>query len=107
MSGARALLVSSTVDGEDRARELASALVEEGLAACVQVLGPIRSVYRWRGEVETATEWLLLAKTTEGRFPALRDAIVRRHPYEVPEIVAVPITDGLPAYLAWLADATA
>ncbi len=107
MSGTPALLVTCTVDAEERARELASALVEERLAACVQVLGPIASVYRWRGEVEAATEWLLLAKTTEARFPALRDVIVRRHPYELPEIVAVPITEGLPAYLRWVAEATA
>ncbi|HEX6230898.1 MAG TPA: divalent-cation tolerance protein CutA [Actinomycetota bacterium] len=97
-----ALQVFCTVDSEGAARDLASALVEASLAACVQVVGPVHSTYRWRGAVETATEWLLLMKTTEGRFARLRDAIVNRHPYEVPEIVAVPITAGLPAYLDWI-----
>ncbi len=106
MSEPHALQVFCTVDSELRARELATALVTDGLAACVQVMGPIHSVYRWRGRVEGAAEWLLLMKTTEARFPELRDAIVERHPYEVPEIVAVPITSGLPAYLAWIADPT-
>lgn len=102
----RALQVFCTVDSELRARDLASALVGGSVAACVQVVGPVHSVYRWRGAVETASEWLLLAKTTEARFPDLRDAIVERHPYEVPEIVAVPITEGLPAYLEWISRST-
>lgn len=106
VSEQHALQVFCTVDSELRARDLATALVSGAFAACVQVVGPIHSVYRWRGAVETATEWLLLMKTTEARFPELRDAIVERHPYEVPEIVAVLITTGLPAYLAWVADST-
>ncbi len=106
MSEPHALQVFCTVDSELRARDLATALVEASLAACVQVMGPIHSAYRWEGRQEGATEWLLLMKTTEARFPDLRDAIVDRHPYEVPEIVAVPITAGLPAYLGWIADST-
>jgi len=106
VSDPRALQVFCTVDSEPLARDLASALVGASLAACVQVVGPIQSTYRWKGEVETATEWLLLIKTTEAGFPALRDAILKRHPYEVPEIVAVPISAGLSPYLDWIARST-
>jgi periplasmic divalent cation tolerance protein len=81
--------------------------VAERLAACVQVVGPIHSVYRWQGALENATEWLLLVKTTSERFGALRDAVVARHPYDVPEVVAVPIEAGLPEYLGWIAASTA
>lgn len=101
------LQVFCTIDSELVGRDLASALVEDRVAACVQVVGPIHSAYRWNGAVETATEWLLLIKTTAERFPALRDAIRARHPYEVPEIVAVPIADGLPEYLTWIGASTA
>ncbi|HZD16871.1 MAG TPA: divalent-cation tolerance protein CutA [Actinomycetota bacterium] len=106
MSEPEALQVFCTIDSELRARELASALVEASVAACVQVVGPIHSTYRWEGTVETATEWLLLMKTTEARLPTLRDAIVEAHPYEVPEVVAVPITAGLRPYLDWIAAST-
>jgi periplasmic divalent cation tolerance protein len=106
VSEPRALQVFCTIDSEPRARELATALVEARLAACVQVAGPVHSAYRWEGAVETASEWLLLIKTTVERFPALRDAIEAGHPYEVPEIVAVPIEAGLPAYLGWIAAST-
>jgi len=102
----RTLQVFCAIDAEPRAHELAASLVEERLAACVQVVGPVRSTYRWDGAVETATEWLLLVKTTADRFPGLRAAVVARHPYDVPELVAVPITDGLPAYLEWIVAAT-
>lgn len=98
----RALLVLCTTDTDERAEALADALVERRLAACVQVVGPIRSAYRWHDAVQTATEWLLLIKTTEVRFADLRDAIVTAHPYEVPEIVALPIELGLTEYLGWI-----
>jgi periplasmic divalent cation tolerance protein len=101
-----AFQVSCTIDSEAGARELAAALVEGRLAACVQVLGPVHSTYRWEDAVETVSEWLLLMKTSRERLAALRDAVVRRHPYDVPEVVAVPIEDGLPEYLSWIADAT-
>lgn len=104
MSAGTPLQVFCTIDSEVRALDLAEALVDAGAAACVQVLGPIHSAYRWQGATERQIEWLLLAKTTSEGFPALRDAIVERHPYEVPEIVAVPIVDGLPAYLAWIGE---
>ncbi|MGZ8626367.1 MAG: divalent-cation tolerance protein CutA [Actinomycetota bacterium] len=104
VSGPPAFQVSCTIDSEAGARELAAALVDARVAACVQVLGPVHSTYRWEGAVRADTEWMLLMKTTPERFPALRDAIVARHPYDVPEVVAVPIEDGLPAYLSWIGD---
>jgi periplasmic divalent cation tolerance protein len=85
---------------------LARALVERKLAACVNRIDGVRSVYRWRGAVESAEECLLLAKTTRARYPQLEAAVRAQHPYELPEIVAVSLTCGLPAYLQWLAQST-
>jgi periplasmic divalent cation tolerance protein len=101
-----ALVVLCPIDADDRARALADALVERRVAACVQVVGPIRSTYRWRDAVESSTEWLLLIKTTRGRFADLREAIVAAHPYEVPEIVALPIETALAEYLSWVEAST-
>lgn len=103
MPAAPALLCLSTCPDDATARRIAQALVEEGLAACVNVLPAVHSVYRWQGRVERADEALLLAKTTPPGFAALRDRIVALHPYELPEVVAVEIADGLPAYLDWIA----
>jgi periplasmic divalent cation tolerance protein len=102
----RALVVLCTIDTDERARVLADTLVGRRLAACVQVVGPIRSTYRWRDAVETATEWILLMKTTEERFTDLRDGIAAAHPYDVPEIVALPIETGLAEYLGWIGAST-
>lgn len=88
------------------AEDIARALVEDGLAACVNILAPCRSIYRWQGAVETASEVPLLIKTTPARYAALEAAIRARHPYEVPEIVALPLARGLPAYLDWVAQET-
>lgn len=82
---------------------LAAALVEEQLAACVNVLPGIQSVYRWQGALERSAETLLLAKTTAGRYPALETRLRELHPYELPEIIALPVEHGLPDYLAWVA----
>jgi periplasmic divalent cation tolerance protein len=84
------------------AERIARALVEEGLAACVNILPPMRSIYRWKGKIEDASEQLLVIKAAVAHFPAIRDRLCALHPYELPEIIAVPIVDGLPAYLAWL-----
>ena len=84
------------------AERIARVLVEEGLAACVNILAPVRSIYKWRGEIEDASEQLLVIKSTAARFAAIRDRLRDLHPYELPEIIAVPIADGLPEYLAWL-----
>jgi len=88
------------------ARTLARALVEARLAACVNILGPCQSVYRWQGQIEEATEIPVLIKTTAERYAALEAAIRRQHPYELPEIIAVPIQHGLPDYLAWVTTET-
>lgn len=102
-----ALLVLTNLPDAAQAQTLAAALVEARLAACVNILAPCASVYRWSGAVETATEVPLLIKTTPARYAALEAAIRARHPYELPEIVAVPVTQGLPGYLDWVAAATA
>ncbi len=80
--------------------------MDEGLAACVNVLPAVHSVYRWQGQVERADEVMLLAKTTAAHWPALQARIVALHPYELPEVIAVEISAGLPGYLAWIAAET-
>jgi periplasmic divalent cation tolerance protein len=97
-----AVLVFCTFANQQDALRISSALVETRLAACVNLLPAIRSIYRWKGEIEHADEVLVLIKTTQQSFPALRDRIKELHPYETPEIVAVPVVDGLPAYLGWV-----
>src|SRR6476469_7500857 len=99
-------LVTTTLPDEATASTLAHALVEQRLAACVQLLPGVRSVYRWQGVVEEAQEVLLVIKTVAARYPALEEAIRMAHPYAVPEIVAVPAVRGLPAYLQWVNDET-
>lgn len=96
------LLVISNLPDREQAERLAAYLIEARLAACVNVLAPCTSVYRWQGKTETATEVPLLIKTTRARYPALEAAIKARHPYELPEIIALPVTAGLPAYLDWV-----
>lgn len=88
------------------ARMLGRTLVDERLAACVQVLPGVESLYRWNGAVESAAEILLILKTTRARFDALQARLVALHPYEVPELVALPAVAGLPAYLHWVAEST-
>ena len=101
-----ALLVLTNLPDAASARALAEHVIAERLAACVNILAPCRSVYRWQGKVEAAEEVPLLIKTGADRYAALEAAIRARHPYELPEIVAVPISHGLPAYLNWLAAET-
>jgi periplasmic divalent cation tolerance protein len=98
------ILVISNLPDRERAESLARVVIEQRLAACVNVLAPCTSVYRWRGAVETAAEVPILIKTTRERYAALEAAIRANHPYELPEIIAVPVNAGLPAYLAWVAD---
>jgi periplasmic divalent cation tolerance protein len=100
------LLVMTTLPDQGAAEKLAQALIEARMAACVNVLAPCRSVYRWQGAVETASEVPLLIKTSAARYAALQAAIRSAHPYELPEIIAVPIAHGLPDYLAWVHAAT-
>ena len=96
------LLVTTTLPDRAGAEALADELVRLGLAACVQLGPPVTSVYRWQGEVQHDTEFTLTMKTRAARLEALQDAIRSRHPYELPEVIAVPITAGLPDYLAWI-----
>lgn len=95
-------IVLTTTGSEDEARKIASHLVEQRLAACVNVIPRVESIYRWQGKVESAQEWLLLIKTTAARFPAVRDAIRELHSYDLPECVVLKIEDGSPEYLQWL-----
>jgi periplasmic divalent cation tolerance protein len=94
--------VSTTTASREDADRIARTLVEERLAACVQVLGPITSTYRWQGAIETGQEWLCLAKSRGELYDAIEKAIRRINPYQVPEILAVPVVAGSSDYLAWL-----
>lgn len=96
------LLVITNLPSRESAEKLAAQLVEGRLAACVNQLAPCRSSYRWQGKLQHDEEFPLLIKTTQDRYAALEAAIQAGHPYELPEIIAVPIKSGLPAYLAWL-----
>ena len=96
------LLVMTNLPDRESASKLAHALLEQRLAACINILSPCRSVYRWKGAVEDAEEYPVLIKTTRSRYPALEVAIRAEHPYELPEIIAVHLSAGLPAYFEWV-----
>ena len=106
MPATPALLCLSTCPDRTTAERIARALVEERLAACVNLLPGIESVYRWQGKVETGSETLLPAKTVPARLEALTARIVELHPYDLPEVIAVESAGGLPAYLDWVAGET-
>lgn len=101
MTGAIVVLV--TVPDPAKAAEIARALVEERLAACGNVLPGLRSIYRWEGKVQEDAEALLVLKTTRARFEALRERVLALHPYEVPEVVALPVEAASAPYLEWIA----
>lgn len=98
-------VVTTALGTEAEAEALASALVEAGLAACVQVTH-VRSVYRWQGEIRREPEWVLLVKTRSALFPQIESLIRDRHSYELPEILQLPVSGGSPDYLKWLLEAT-
>ncbi|HQW19325.1 MAG TPA: divalent-cation tolerance protein CutA [Rhodocyclaceae bacterium] len=100
------LIVLTSLPDAVSAQKLAALLIERHLAACVNILAPCQSVYRWQGKVEQATEIPLLIKTTANVYTALEACIRAQHPYELPEIIAVPIDCGLPEYLGWVAAET-
>jgi periplasmic divalent cation tolerance protein len=100
------LLVMTTLPDAGAARKIAAALVGSRLAACVSVQAACLSVYRWEAAIEQSDEVPLMIKTTVDRYPALEAELLRLHPYRVPEIVAVPVTHGLPAYLDWVVSET-
>jgi len=98
--------VTTTTATKEEAQKIARYLVEQRVAACVQIAGPIISTYRWQGKVETATEWLCLIKTQESLYSELEKEIIGLHSYETPEIIAVPIIKGSRDYLSWLQNET-
>jgi periplasmic divalent cation tolerance protein len=98
------LQVLTAAGSEAEAERISAALLERRLAACVQVIGPISSRYRWRGEVETAQEWMCIAKTEASRYAELEAAIRELHSYDEPEVVATPIVAGSAGYLSWLGE---
>jgi periplasmic divalent cation tolerance protein len=95
-------IVLTTCPNPEIADKIARVLVEEGLAACVNLLPAMQSIYTWRGKTETATEHLLLIKSITDRYPDIEARIRTLHPYELPEIIAIPVVHGLPDYLTWL-----
>jgi periplasmic divalent cation tolerance protein len=100
------LQLSTTAATREDAERIAAAVLEARLAACAQILGPIASRYWWRGTLETSEEYLVLLKARASAYAACERAIRNVHPYENPEIIAVPIVAGSPAYLAWIAEST-
>lgn len=94
--------VLTSIDSREGAEKIAQTLVERRLAACVQIIGPITSIYRWRGAIEKAQEWLCLIKSRTELYQEIEAAIRAAHPYEVPEILATPVTAANEKYLAWL-----
>jgi periplasmic divalent cation tolerance protein len=103
---ANCVQITTTIDSGPAAQRIATALVERRLAACVQIIGPLQSVYRWKDKVEQAEEWLCLIKTSSDQYPAVEVAIRELHSYECPEVIATPITAGSAGYLAWLSEQT-
>lgn len=96
-----------TAPSAEVAAELARGLVEATLAACVNIVPGVRSIYRWKGEVQDDGEVLLIIKTSAERFDAMRDWLVEAHPYDVPEVLALPVDAGADAYLAWVLESLA
>jgi periplasmic divalent cation tolerance protein len=96
------VVVFTACDSEESAEVLARLLLEQRLAACVNILPKARSIYHWQDKIEDTSEWVLLIKTKRDKFEAVRAAIVKAHSYEVPEVIAIPVVDGSEPYLAWL-----
>jgi len=94
--------ITTTIDSEELAMKIAGKLVEKKIAACVQVSGPITSTYEWKGKIEKAKEWYCVIKTRNNLYQEVEEAIKALHPYEVPEIIALPILEGNKDYLDWL-----
>jgi periplasmic divalent cation tolerance protein len=102
---AHKILILVTCGSAKEARHIARAMVERRLAACVSMIAfPVESLYRWKGKVESAQEFLLLIKTTAAQFPLVRDAVKRMHAYDVPEIIALSIAHGSKDYLSWISE---
>ena len=100
------LLAFSTFPDIETARRIAGQLVTENFAACANIVPAVESIYRWQGKIEQGNETLVLFKTAAARFTAFQEKLKSLHPYDVPEIICVPISDGLPQYLRWVVDNT-
>ena len=100
------IVVFVTCGSEEEALKIARSLVEEGLAACVNLVSPVRSIYRWEGKIWDEKEWLLVIKTQKERFEDLEKKVKALHSYSVPEVIGVPIVEGSSAYLNWLEEVT-
>lgn len=100
------ILVLTNVPDQTVAANLAEHLIDQGLAACVNILAPCTSIYHWQGKTESAQEIPLLIKTTQSRYMEVEAAICKLHPYELPEIIHVPLSGGLPVYLQWISEET-
>jgi periplasmic divalent cation tolerance protein len=96
------LQITTTTDTEELAIRIAEKLLEKKIAACVQVSGPITSIYEWKGKIENAREWYCVIKTRKNLYQKVEVAIKTLHPYEVPEIIALPILEGYKGYLDWM-----
>jgi periplasmic divalent cation tolerance protein len=96
------IVVLSTCNSAEEAEKIARGLVEQKLAACVNVLSGVRSFYRWKGTIEDSPEWLLIIKSSREHFEALRGALEKLHSYEVPEAIALPVVEGARNYLNWM-----
>ena len=97
-------IVLSTAGSQEEAKRIANALVERHLAACVNIVPGLESVYWWEGKIESAGEWLLVMKTTTATFPRLRDALLELHSYSLPECIVLAVEDGSRTYLKWLGE---
>ena len=100
------IVVLVTSGSEEEAIKIANSLVEEGLAACVNIISPVRSIYRWEGKIWDEKEWLLIIKTQQKRFEELERKVKSLHSYSVPEIIALPVVEGFAPYLKWLEETT-
>jgi len=96
------LQIITTTDTKEEAEKIAHILVEKGLAACVQVIGPVTSVYQWNGKIEISAEWICQIKTIKDLYNSVEKEILTHHKYELPEIIAIPILTGLKKYLDWM-----
>ncbi|XUM00260.1 divalent-cation tolerance protein CutA [Streptomyces venezuelae ATCC 10712] len=101
------VIAQTTIDDEEKAKALALGPVEARLAACAHIDAPFAAVYRWKGKIETATEWRISFKTTTDRLPELEAWVAEQHPYDVPEWITLPVTGGSEAYLSWVVEETA
>ena len=100
-------IVLTTAGSEEEAQTIAHHLVEGRMAACVNIVPQVTSIYRWQGSIEEAHEWLLVIKTTAAAFEGVRQAIAKLHSYELPECICLTVEDGSPNYLAWIAESVA